>query len=240
MRRYVHPHVQVAGRSAALARSALSLELDALAVADSGRDARLDGAAAHRPAAARADRAGVIDNQSPAPALPAGLREREVAEVPARLARALAGRAHSGDGAGLGAGAHARLAGSLPGQPQRHGGAVSRITEAQRRFGFHVSAAAGPLLLRVRAVAEHAAQQVSEPAAGPARRVPLPKSERASSYSLRRFSSDSTLYASEISLKRSSDFESPLLASGWYLRASLRYDFLISSALASLETARPL
>src|ERR1035438_1633534 len=169
MRRYVHPHVQVAGRSAALARSALSLELDALAVADSGRDARLDGAAAHRPAAARADRAGVIDNQSPAPALPAGLREREVAEVPARLARALAGRAHSGDGAGLGAGAHARLAGSLPGQPQRHGGAVSRITEAQRRFGFHVSAAAGPLLLRVRAVAEHAAQQVSEPAAGPAR-----------------------------------------------------------------------
>src|ERR1039457_627554 len=78
------------------------------------------------------------------------------------------------------------------------------------------------------------------PPPGPGTRVPLPKSERASSYSLRRFSSDSTLYASEISLKRSSDFESPLLASGWYLRASLRYDFLISSALASLETARTL
>src|SRR5579875_3442597 len=72
------------------------------------------------------------------------------------------------------------------------------------------------------------------------RNPPLPNSERASSYSLRRFSSDRTLYASEISLKRSSAERSPLLASGWYLRASLRYACLISSVLAVLETPRVL
>ena len=72
------------------------------------------------------------------------------------------------------------------------------------------------------------------------RTPPLPNSDLASSYSLRRFSSDSTLYASEISLKRSSDAGLPLLASGWYLRASLRYDFLISSGEASLATERTL
>src|SRR6266581_1185039 len=67
-----------------------------------------------------------------------------------------------------------------------------------------------------------------------------PNRVRASSYSLRRFSSDSTLYASEISLKRSSALGSPLLASGWNLRASLRYDCLISSAVAVFLTARTL
>ena len=71
-------------------------------------------------------------------------------------------------------------------------------------------------------------------------RKPPPNSERASSYSLRRFSSDSTEYASEISLKRSSAEASPLLASGWYLRASLRYDALISAGLAVLVTPRAL
>src|SRR5712692_254000 len=52
------------------------------------------------------------------------------------------------------------------------------------------------------------------PAVPGMRTPPLPNSDRASSYSLRRFSSDSTLYASEISLKRSSDAVLPLLASG--------------------------
>src|SRR5215469_5028710 len=74
----------------------------------------------------------------------------------------------------------------------------------------------------------------------PGDRKPPPKSERASSYSLRSLASDKTLYASEISLNRSSDFASPLLASGWYLRASFRYDFLISSAVAVLGTPRTL
>src|SRR5215469_10785812 len=48
----------------------------------------------------------------------------------------------------------------------------------------------------------------------PGDRKPPPNSERASSYSLRSLASDKTLYASEISLNRSSDFASPLLASG--------------------------
>src|SRR5581483_11567879 len=72
------------------------------------------------------------------------------------------------------------------------------------------------------------------------RKPPLPNSERASSYSLRRLESDSVLYASEIPLNRSSALGSPLLASGWYLRASFRYDFLILSAVAVLETPRTL
>src|SRR6266567_3566637 len=71
-------------------------------------------------------------------------------------------------------------------------------------------------------------------------RKPPPNSERASSYSLRRFSSDSTEYASEISLNRSSAEASPLFASGWYLRASLRYAALISAGLAVLATPRAL
>src|ERR1700729_4448302 len=49
-----------------------------------------------------------------------------------------------------------------------------------------------------------------------------PNIERASSYSLRCFSSDTTLYASVISLKRSSASVLPLFASGWYFRASSR------------------
>src|SRR6266566_762026 len=81
-----------------------------------------------------------------------------------------------------------------------------------------------------------------KPPPGPpgVRKRSAPNSVRASSYSLRRFSSDSTLYASEISLKRSSDLLSPLLASGWYLRASFLYDCLISAALAVFATPRTL
>src|ERR1700733_7614530 len=71
-------------------------------------------------------------------------------------------------------------------------------------------------------------------------RKPPPNSERASSYSLRRFSADSTEYASEISLKRSSALASPWLESGWYLRASLRYAVLISAGFAVLATPRAL
>src|SRR5579875_377628 len=74
----------------------------------------------------------------------------------------------------------------------------------------------------------------------PGTRNPPPKSERASSYSFRFFSSERMLYASEISLNRSSADRSPLFASGWYLRASLRYDCLISSVVAVLETPRTL
>src|SRR5450631_973897 len=46
------------------------------------------------------------------------------------------------------------------------------------------------------------------------RNPPPPNNDRASSYSLRVFSVDNTSYASEISLNFSSDFGSPVLASG--------------------------
>ena len=69
-------------------------------------------------------------------------------------------------------------------------------------------------------------------------RKPPPNIERASSYSLRCFSSDRTLYASVISLKRSPASAFPLFAfaSGWYLRARSRYAFLMSAVFAVLGT----
>ncbi len=60
----------------------------------------------------------------------------------------------------------------------------------------------------------------------------------ARSYCLRLSGSERTSCAWEISLKRSSACLSPWLVSGWYLRASLRYAFLISSSEAFLPTPR--
>jgi len=53
---------------------------------------------------------------------------------------------------------------------------------------------------------------------------------------LRFSSSESTEYASEISLNRSAAASSFGFASGWYCLASFRYAFLISSALAFSAT----
>ena len=69
---------------------------------------------------------------------------------------------------------------------------------------------------------------------------PAPKSERASSYSLRLVSLPSTSYASEASLKRASALGSFSLESGWFFFASLRNAFLMSSCDASLGTPRTL
>src|ERR1700761_2149490 len=60
------------------------------------------------------------------------------------------------------------------------------------------------------------------PARGPVGTRNPPNVDLASSYSLRCFSSDSTLYASVISLKRSSASALPLFASGCHFRASSR------------------
>ena len=68
------------------------------------------------------------------------------------------------------------------------------------------------------------------------RKPPPANRDRASSYSLRLASSDSTSYASETSLNRSSAGLSPGFLSGCSSRASLRYFFLISSGVASLDT----
>ena len=96
--------------------------------------------------------------------------------------------------------------------------AVDRVAEAQRGLGLDVGAPARPVLRgRAAAAVEHAAEQVAQAAAASAAaaeqvaeveaaepaalsaagcpvgtRKPPPNSERASSYSLRRFSSDST------------------------------------------------
>src|SRR5580700_4546841 len=166
----VHPDVQVAGGAAALTGSALADDLDPLPVGHPGRDAGLDGPLAHRPPAARALRARVVDHQAAAAALLARLRDPERPQVPARLAGPLARRADLGHGARLGPGAATGRARALPGQPQRDRGAVDRVAEAQRGLGLHVGAPARPVLGRVRATAvEHPAEQVAQPAGRVAR-----------------------------------------------------------------------
>src|ERR1022692_1378718 len=165
IRTHVHPYVEVAGRTAALAGCALALELDPLAVANTGRNAGLDGPGTHRAAAARAHLARVVDHEAAPPAGPARLRKREVPQVLAGLPAALAGGADPRHGSRLGAGAHAGLARPLAGQPQGHGDAVDRVPEGQGRLGLDVRAAPRPRLL-VRAAAEHPAEKVAEPPAG--------------------------------------------------------------------------
>ena len=97
--------------------------------------------------------------------------------------------------------------------------------------------------------AEELAEQIAEiEHAGPAalrvyvyaagaRRDPAGSRPRGSaSYSLRFFASPSTSYAFEMSLKRDSFALSPPVESGWFALASLRYAFLISSAVALSAT----
>src|ERR1022692_4631307 len=172
IRAHVHPYVEVAGRTPALAGCALALELDPLAVADTGRNAGVDGPGTHRAAAARAHLARVVDHEAAPPAGPARLGEREVPQVLAGLPAALAGGADPGHGSRLGASAHAGLARPLADQPQGHGDAVDRVPEGQGRLGLDVGAAPRPRLL-VRAAAEHPAAQVDETPA----RAPWPAAE---------------------------------------------------------------
>src|SRR5205814_5948521 len=77
----------------------------------------------------------------------------------------LAGRAHARHGARLGAGAVAGRAGTLAGQPERHRGPVDRVAEGQRGLGFHVGAAARPVLGGRPAAVEDAAEDVAQAAA---------------------------------------------------------------------------
>ena len=105
VRRHGDRDEQVARRAAALARTTLALEPDPLAVLDAGRDADRDAAGAHRPAAAPAVGARVVDDQPPAVAVGARLGEREPAGVAAGLARAVAGRAGVRHGAAAATGA---------------------------------------------------------------------------------------------------------------------------------------
>src|SRR5581483_7625383 len=167
VRLHMHPDEQVAGRTAALARRALALELDALAVRDPGGDPRLDDARAHRPPAARAIGAGVVHDEPAAVALVARLGDPERALALALQAGALARRADAWHRTRLGAGSPAGRARPLAGQPQRDGGAVDRVAERERGLGLHVLPAARPVRRRAALpVAEHAAEDVAEATAG--------------------------------------------------------------------------
>ncbi len=67
---------------------------------------------------------------------------------------------------------------------------------------------------------------------------PWSRTDPKRSYCCRFFGSVSTLCASLISLNFFSAALSPLLRSGWYFFASLRYAFLISSVLAFRPTPK--
>src|SRR5512139_120641 len=168
VRAHVHADEQVAGRAAALAACALALEPDALAVADPGRDAHREGAGAHRPSAAPAVGARVVDDESATPALAAGLGEGEPALVAAGLAAAVADRALPRHRTTPAAGAPAGRAGLLAGHPQRHRHAVDGVAEREGHLALHVGAAAGAGGAGTPTASEEAAEDVTEPARAPA------------------------------------------------------------------------
>src|SRR3984957_15342357 len=144
VRRHVDPHVQVSRLAAVLAGRPLAGDPDPLAVGHARRDARLDGARAHRPPAAAARRARVLDHEAAAAAGLAGLGETEPAEVTALLPGATAVRADLRHRAGLGAGPVTDGARPLAGEPQRHRGAVDRVAERQVGLRLDVRAAPRP------------------------------------------------------------------------------------------------
>src|ERR1022692_3882100 len=166
MRCDVHLHIKIPGRAAPLAGHAFALELDPLAIGDTGGEAGLDGAGAHRPPATGTHRAGVVDNQPAAPAGPARLGEGEAARVLAGLAGPFAGRADPRHRARLGPRAMTRLARPFPGEPQPDGDAIDGVTERRGRLGLHVGAAPWPGLPGRPLGAEHPTEKVTKPAAG--------------------------------------------------------------------------
>src|SRR3954465_8605112 len=114
VRRDVHQDLKVAGRSAVLARRPLAAKPDALAVANAGRDPRLDGAGGGAAARAVAHRARVVDDQPAAAAVAARLGHREHAALTRGLhARSLTGGADVRHGAGAGARPRAGGAGGV-------------------------------------------------------------------------------------------------------------------------------
>ena len=119
VRRDVHDHVEVAGRTAVRARAAAALHPDALAVGDARRDAHLHLAgrtSTPRPLHVRARRR---DDLAAAAAGGAHLRERERALVDGDRARAAALRARLGHRARRRARARARRARRLGAEAHR-------------------------------------------------------------------------------------------------------------------------
>src|SRR6185437_9948236 len=167
----VHPHVQVAGRTTALARHALAGQPDPLPVGHAGGDLHGDRPGLRRHAGAPAVRARVVDDRPGPAALPARLAERERTLVAGDQAGAQAGRALPRRGARAGAVATAGTAGGRAGQLQRDGHPVHGLREVEGHLGLHVGPAgrrrtpAGPGV-RTTATAEQTAEQVTQTAAG--------------------------------------------------------------------------
>src|SRR5215218_6608959 len=154
---------QVAGGGAGLARLALALEPDGGAVVDPGGDPDPQLAAADLAAAAVAGRAGVVDHRAATLAGRAGAGEAEQALVAGDRAATVTGRAGPGQGAGLGPGAEAGVAGRRAAQLERDGGAAHGLLEAESDLALDVAAAPGRGL-RGPAAAEQVAEQVAEAA----------------------------------------------------------------------------
>ena len=220
VRLHVHPDVQVARGAAAFAGGPLARDLDPRPVGHSGRDAGRDGRELMARPLPENTRQG-SSTTMPRPwhslhgsAIPNDPRFRLVCPVPG-----ITGTPRHG--ARLGPGTVTGRARALPGQPQRDRGAVDRVAEGQRGLGLHVGAPPRAVLRGRAAAVEHAAEDVAQAAVVPGAtkdvteveaaepalaararcqggtRKPPPNIQRASSYSLRRFSSDSTEYAWE-------------------------------------------
>src|SRR3954452_6048915 len=164
-----HLHVQVAGRTAAVAGLAAAAEPDPLAVGDAGREANVDRAGLGDPAGAAALRALLVDDRPRALALAARLGKAERALVARDQAAAVALRAGPWRGAGLGPAAVAGVA--LAGRPQRQRQrrAADRLGEVEGHLGLHAPPPARPAPGRAAArtpAGEDRAEDVRE--AGPA------------------------------------------------------------------------
>src|SRR5690606_30564576 len=162
----VHDDVQVARRTAALARGALAAQPDALPVADARGNAHLHGPRGLGPAAALADVAGVLRDQPAALAVRARVGQGEAAPAaPRDLPGTDTGRAHARC-AVLVAGAGTGLAGLLRGHAQRDRRALDRLGEAEGDLGLDVLPAPRLGARGARAApVEQAAEDVTEAAA---------------------------------------------------------------------------
>src|SRR5918999_1623401 len=154
---------QVAGGGAGLAGLALALEPDGGPVVDPHRDPDPELAGADLAAPALAGRAGVVDQRAAALAGRAGAGEAEQALVAGDRAAAVAGRAGPGQGARLGPGAVAGVAGRRAAKLQRDGGPADRLLEPEGDLALDVAAAPGRRL-GLPAPAEQLAEQVAQAA----------------------------------------------------------------------------
>src|SRR5690606_35738904 len=164
---------QVARGGTGIASATLAADLDALAVLDARGDLDVDRATGGSPAGAGADLAGVLDDQTAAPALRARLGHREDATGRARLhAASLALAAHLGHRAGLGARPVTRRARLVAGEAQRQRRPLHRLAERDRGLGLEVLAPAGlgrtASTAAARPAAEDATEDVAQVEVGPA------------------------------------------------------------------------